>query len=80
MAEANEKLAQWGLRLSDFGFYIVHCAGIKRYAADAASHLKTKIGEKLILNDQYSVINPPPAILTCAPQTEIPDFKLIEVP
>lgn len=78
MAEATEKLAQWHLKLSEFEFDIVHCAGLKHLAADAVSPFKTKGKDKYLLDDESAYLTILQEIFAGAPKTEISDSAFME--
>lgn len=54
MSGTSENLAQWKVRLSEFGFDIFHSAGVKRWGAHALLRLLTCGTNKKNVNDDIA--------------------------
>lgn len=80
MAKTIGELARWRFTLSEFDFKIVYLAGIKHYAANALSILKTERKDKITLKEKVPVLAVSESTVGCAPQTEIIYFELIKDP
>lgn len=80
MAKAVAKLVRWRARLLELEFSIVHYASVKRQAVNGLLLLKTRLGSRVLVDNEVSVLPVFSKSLACVLSTVESDLETVEEP